>query len=188
MRAENVARRGRIEEYGASAPNDTVARWSFRRKEKTLYGVPKAPRVAGLRGCRDLRGCRLRSNVRQDDLRGCRPRSNDRHNSSEDQIPLSIDRDWNDWLYVERVLPALERSKATVIIALKRNADKAGNRVRQFLGKLLTVLLCKSRGAAARCKDPQKVAPKGSPPPQAIPSHAIGPARLIPVPPACARS
>ena len=47
---------------------------------------------------------------------------------------MSIDRDRNDWLYVERVLPAFERSKATVIIALKRNADKAGDRVRQFLG------------------------------------------------------
>ncbi len=72
---------------------------------------------------------------------------------------MSIDRDWNDWLYVERILPALERSKATVIIALKRNAYKAGNRVRQFLGKLLTTLLCKGRGTpAAGCKDPQKVA------------------------------
>jgi hypothetical protein len=111
MRAENIACCGWVEEYGAGAPNDTVARWSFRRKEKTLYGVAKAPRVAHLRGRRDLRGCRLRSNVWQDDLWGCRPRSNDRHNSSEDQIPLSIDRDWNDWLYVECILPAFRGPK-----------------------------------------------------------------------------
>ena len=72
---------------------------------------------------------------------------------------MGIDRDSNDWLYVERVLPALERPKATVIIALKRNADKTGDWVCQFLGKLLTALLCKGRGTlAAGCKDPQKLA------------------------------
>ena len=64
----------------------------------------------------------------------CRLRSNDRDDSSEDQIPFRIERDWNDWLYVERILRTMERPKATVIIALKRNADKAGDRVRQVLG------------------------------------------------------
>ena len=155
MRAENVARCGRVEEHGASAPNDPVARWSFRRKEKTLYGVPKAPRGAHLRRRRRRGGCRLRSNVR--------------HDCSEDQIPLSIDGDWNDWLYVERILLALKGSKATVIIALKRNADKAGDRVCQFLGKLLTALLCKSQRGATGRKNPEDVVRKSSLPPQAIP-------------------
>ena len=168
MRAENVARGGRVEEHGASAPNDSAAGGSFRRKKKTLYGVPKAPRGADLRRRRRRRrGCRLRSNVRQDDLLRCRLRSNDRHDCTKDQIPVRIERDWNDWLYVERILRTIERPEATVIIALKRNANKAGDRVCQFLGKLLTALLCKSRRAATGCKNPERMAPESSPPPQA---------------------
>ena len=42
----------KVKEHWAGAPNDTVARWSFRRKEKTLRGVPEAPQSC--RYCGDV--------------------------------------------------------------------------------------------------------------------------------------